>query len=267
MLTHQVEAYNTATDSENKIHDDATAQRFGFRGGLVPGVEVYAYMSHIPVAKWGLDWLAGGEASARFVKPVYDGHKALIKGTESQDDPGTLELSVESLGQLCASGSARLPDTPALALSADDIGTAALPQTRPPASPDSLMPGQVLGTVPFCWDDAALTYLADIRETSDLYTKEGVCHSGFLLRAANSALSQNVKLGPWIHVGSHIQHHSVARKDEPLEARARVHENYEQKGHLFVVLDVLILGPTERAVASIRHTAIYEPRQVRDHAA
>ena len=38
---HRVSAYNTAHDSENKIHDDATARRFGFGGGLVPGVDVY----------------------------------------------------------------------------------------------------------------------------------------------------------------------------------------------------------------------------------
>ena len=125
-----------------------------------------------------------------------------------------------------------------------------------------------MGTVPFCWSqEEAQTYLKDVRETEPLYLRDGICHSGFLLRAANSALAQNVLLGPWIHVGSHIQHHSLARFDEPLEARSRVLKNYEQKGHLFVVLDVLILADTKRPVASIRHTAIYLPRQVRDHAA
>jgi hypothetical protein len=44
-----VSAFNTAKASENKIHDDATAQRFGFKGGFVGGVNVYAYMSHQPL--------------------------------------------------------------------------------------------------------------------------------------------------------------------------------------------------------------------------
>ena len=39
---YHVSAHNTAKASENKIHDDATAKRFGFRGGLVGGVHVYA---------------------------------------------------------------------------------------------------------------------------------------------------------------------------------------------------------------------------------
>ena len=30
-------AYNHATESENKIHSDEVARRYGFRGGLVPG--------------------------------------------------------------------------------------------------------------------------------------------------------------------------------------------------------------------------------------
>ena len=53
-VMREVSAYNTAAASDNKIHDDCVARRFGFRGGLVPGVEkVYAYMAHMPVARCG----------------------------------------------------------------------------------------------------------------------------------------------------------------------------------------------------------------------
>ena len=54
---YRVEAFNASKESENKIHDDAVARRFGFRGGLVPGVDVYAYMTHLPVQRWGRAWL------------------------------------------------------------------------------------------------------------------------------------------------------------------------------------------------------------------
>jgi len=33
---YRVSAYNTSKLSENKIHDDAVAKRFGFRGGSSP---------------------------------------------------------------------------------------------------------------------------------------------------------------------------------------------------------------------------------------
>ena len=55
------------------MHDDTVAKRYGFSGGLVPGVDVMAYMMHLPVAKWGRAFLERGLIEARFVKPVYDG--------------------------------------------------------------------------------------------------------------------------------------------------------------------------------------------------
>jgi hypothetical protein len=36
----------------------------------VPGVAVYAYMAHMPVARWGRAWLENGIAECRFRKPV-----------------------------------------------------------------------------------------------------------------------------------------------------------------------------------------------------
>ncbi len=70
---YRVSAYNTSKQSENKMHDDTVAKRFGFSGGLVPGVDVMAYMMHMPVARWGRAFLEHGLIDARFVKPVYDG--------------------------------------------------------------------------------------------------------------------------------------------------------------------------------------------------
>ena len=43
---YRVRAKNTSAYSQNKIHDDAVARRLGFKGGLVPGVTIYAYMTH-----------------------------------------------------------------------------------------------------------------------------------------------------------------------------------------------------------------------------
>src|SRR5205085_9225156 len=90
---YRVKAFNTAHDSENKIHDDATARRFGFGGGLVPGVDVYGYMSHLPVMRWGRAWLERGTADCRFYKPVYDGEPAVVTVKETEDG---LEITVES---------------------------------------------------------------------------------------------------------------------------------------------------------------------------
>ena len=103
---YRVQAKNLSHASENKIHDDAVARRFGFQGGLVPGVEVYAYMTHQPLARWGRAWLERGTGDCRFSKPVYEGDIAEIVADETATG---LDLSVMSRGELCATGSASLP--------------------------------------------------------------------------------------------------------------------------------------------------------------
>jgi len=100
---YHVSAYNTAKASENKIHDDATARRFGFTGGLVGGVHVYAYMTHLPAAHWGRAWLEQGTGNCKFAKPVYEGDIAEITAEQTADG---LALFVHSKGVLCATGAA-----------------------------------------------------------------------------------------------------------------------------------------------------------------
>jgi hypothetical protein len=103
---YRVAAFNAAKESENKIHDDAVARRFGFTGGLVPGVDVYAYMTHLPVQRWGRAWLERSSAECRLMKPVYDGDTAIVTTTEN---PAGLEMRIESHGELCVTGRAGLP--------------------------------------------------------------------------------------------------------------------------------------------------------------
>src|ERR1700710_2147028 len=80
---YRVEAYNLSHASENKIHDDTIAQKLGFSGGLVPGVEGYAYACHPAVERWGRAWLERGHMECRFLKPVYDGRIAEVSGWDS----------------------------------------------------------------------------------------------------------------------------------------------------------------------------------------
>ena len=96
---YEVRAFNTAAASENKIHDDAVARRFGFGGGLVPGVDVYAYMAHLPAARWGHAWLEHGAAECRFQKPVYDGDIATVTATETAEGLDLPPPLLDCIGQ------------------------------------------------------------------------------------------------------------------------------------------------------------------------
>jgi hypothetical protein len=105
-------------------------------------------------------------------------------------------------------------------------------------------------------------YLRDIRETEPLYVREGLVHPGTILHIGNWALRHNVVLGPWMHVGSTVQHFAAARIGDELSARAAVTANYQHKGHRFVELDVLVFANDKTPLARIDHIAIYRPRQV-----
>jgi acyl dehydratase len=256
---YRVSAFNTAHDSENKIHDDAVARRFGFGGGLVPGVDVYGYMTHLPMLRWGRAWLERGTAECRFFKPVYDGDIASV--TASVVDGG-LDISVESRGEACATGRAALPevaDLPRLA------AFAKVPQRaeRPPADEASLAAETWLGLEPYpVTPEMAARYLADSHESAPIYAEEGLVHPRDILRAGNFVLSRNVVFGPWIHTASRVQHFGAASVGSTLTARARITRNYEHKGHRFVEIDALVLANETAPIARIAHTAIYRLRQV-----
>jgi hypothetical protein len=254
-MTYVVEAYNTATESTNKIHDDEVARAYGFRGGLVPGVDVYAYLTHVPAERWGLDWLARGAITVRLAKPVYDGH---VVSVTARADSDALDLAViEAGGDECAT--ARATREP-IDVKRPSPPTAPLPERRPPASPSSLRPGTVLGSLTGVFDARlAASYLADVREMLPLYAT--VAHPGWLLRFANSILARNVVLGPWIHVSSDVALLGVLGDGEPVDVRACVLDEFERKGHRFVTLDVAIDSGC-RPIQRITHTAIHTPRRL-----
>jgi hypothetical protein len=257
-MRYRVRAFNTATASTNKIHDDEVARRFGFRGGLVPGVDVYAYLCHLPAERWGRPWLERGTMSARFASPVYDGDEVEVVGTPDGD--AALDLAVTDPTEArCAEGRASLPDETPPQPAAHDWPAGDLPEAIPPVT------AELLTTKPFgrltvtFRAERAREYLDDIREDLPLFRDEGWAHPGWLLRFANYVLTANVRLGPWIHVESAVQLWGTVSDGDVVETRAVVTGEYERKGHRFVDLDVLQLVDG-RAVTRTAHTAIYRPR-------
>jgi hypothetical protein len=138
--------------------------------------------------------------------------------------------------------------------------SASLPDSRPAASPESLVPGTVLGSLGAGFHaDKAGEYLAIVADDLPLWPTERIAHPGYLATFANYILSSNVKLGPWIHVETTANHFSPVADGEQWEIRGRVADTYERKGHKFVELDLLVVANDARPVMAIRHTAIYDP--------
>jgi hypothetical protein len=262
---YRLRARNTAIASENKIHDDAVARQFGFAGGLVPGVDVFAYLAHVPAEAWGREWLERGSMTARFDHPVYDGHAVEVRAepAERADARRALALSLhDDSGVECASGVATLPADEVPLPDLGERGNVGPLPSPVPASADVLRAAGVLAASPRTFRaDRAVEYLDAIGERLALFREAGLAHPGWLLRRANRLLSENFRLGPWIHVASDTLHGAAVPDGARISTRGRVTAVYERKGHEFVELDVLVAVDGRVPAMHVRHTAIYRPRR------
>src|SRR5581483_10033455 len=153
---YRVKAVNTSSDSENKIHDDATARRYGFAGGLVPGVTVYAYLTQPVAAALGPGWLQRGTAAVRFVKPVLDGEELRVTGEIVTRDPqggltATVRGTTASAGE-CATLTVTLPAGSPTPLNVALYREAPLPGEREPGTREYFDAHEVLGTFTTAYD-------------------------------------------------------------------------------------------------------------------
>ena len=257
-ISYSVEAYNLSV-SENKIHDDTVARQFGFVGGLVPGVEVYAYATHPVVQRWGRSWLERGEMECRFLKPVYDGRVAVATANPEGD---ALVLDVQSAGAMCATGRASLGASSQSAPVPEAYPERIPPSVRPPADPKALATGTWLSAAPvrprqtsranICAMSAS--GMQPISKTA-WHTRVGscvcatrcsrttCCYRPGCTSAAGCATSASVEL--------------ATRSPRGLEFV----DNYERKGHRLVDLDVILIANDKTVVAQVLHTAIYQLRQ------
>ncbi|MGH7400440.1 MAG: hotdog domain-containing protein [Candidatus Rokuibacteriota bacterium] len=263
---YRVSATPTHDGWENKIHEDGLAREFGFRGGLVPGVTVYSWMTHPVVAALGGAWLDHGTFSVRFAKPVYFGQPVTVRASVAahSKDQVTIQVRVVSdEDDVCATATMGLPLGPLLSM--PDVAAypaSALPAERPLASRAFLVSQTVLGTPQLILERTVVdAFLERVSEKLSMYRDANApAHPGLYLDQANRALDRNVRVSPWIHVESQGQHLGVARVHERLETRAKVKNLFQGKGHEFVELDLLLLAEGARPVASIHHTAIYQLR-------
>ena len=263
-------AYNQATESENRIHADDVARKYGFRGGLVPGVTVYAYLVHPALVAWGLDWLSRGAATVVLRKPIYDGDDFRVRVAVEKAHAYRSEVS-DSIGVICADGRVSLPDVvpPAPARRGDPLLTKG--RERPEATRTALeqLGERGMGALALEWraqGELDRYVRSPEREGVPVLVQsdgDGYANPAFSLGLANFVLAANVRLGPWIHVESEVQNHDAIPRGSRLVVESRVVELFEKSGHEFVDLDVAIFVEPERCVLTARHRAIYRLREPR----
>jgi acyl dehydratase len=257
---YRVLARNFATASENRIHADDVARQHGFSGGLVPGVTTYGYSIKPVIDALGPPFLERGRAGIRLLAPVYEGDPLVARATVSQADAETVSLGLrvsrEADDAVCAVGNASLAKERPRAPDLSSYPRRDLPARAPEATRSALERISVLGSLEVAFD--ALAELpVEIHDDMSFYREHGIAHPVLLLGLANFALASNVVLGPWIHCASEVESYDLVRTGDFLSVRGRVAKLYEKKGREFVELDVLYVVGHTRAVARVRHTAIY----------
>lgn len=230
MIERQFQAVNTAPDSENRMHSDEVATRYGFRGGLVPGVDVFGYLCDAFEAEHGTEWREQGWGELRLIRPFYEGETVTVRGEPSMGD---WALSAEgSDGGVRATLRLGLRNAAALPV---ELPTGSVPVERLAASEESLQPGLVMGSM--------------TRVLRDGSPRE-------LLEAANRILMANFVLEPWIHTASKLQWFRAPRVGEAVEVRAVIQDLFARKGHSMVRYAVTYAAG-DGPVLNVDHTAIW----------
>lgn len=260
--TLQILALNDAEESENRIHSDEVAARYGFKGALVSGVNVFGYLTQPLVRIYGEQWLQQGMLDVLFLKPAYQ-NDLLTISTENLDDTSDQRSHLTSAhnedAQLLARLESWLPTTmPKLHDQAHSAGGKAVKE-REEINWDRI---ELHAPAPlFTWQPTLAENEAHVqaqRDQSPLYQGEQqYVHPYFLLDACNKALMRMFILPAWIHTGSKITLRQGTRVGDRLDILTVPVEKWERKGHQFIKLYIAMRKGSEVAL-EVEHTAIFQ---------
>jgi hypothetical protein len=82
-------------DDHTSIHDNETAQKFGFKGGTIEGPTHFSQFAPLCVALWGTRWLEQGSLSAHYRNACFEGEKVRAFVTKPKDDATQTTIRME----------------------------------------------------------------------------------------------------------------------------------------------------------------------------
>jgi len=252
MTAYQVTARNFSSASENRIHSDEIAQKYGFTGALVPGVAVYGHTTYPMAADLGAAWLEHSVSSVRLHKPTYHGDQLTLQRTD--DDTGAHVACHNSNGTLVASLDSTLtvPEPEHLALLDGEFKH---PQ-RVEIAWDNVAPHAVFApwTAELSPQECQRT-ASEVGDELSLY--KDYAHPHLLLSLANTALMNEYVMPTWLHVGSETRHRAALRVGDEITVRSVVLDKWRKKGHEFIQVWVTYWRD-EQLTTDILHTAIFK---------
>jgi hypothetical protein len=252
-LPWSITASNLPEHAGNPIHTDAGARAAGFDKALVAGVTSYAYCCHPVLDRFGLEWLASGEATVRFRAPVSDGD-LLCFPVAVRDDGGLHVVAVRD------DGAARvLVELSAWRHHRGGAEERTWPTSRVVTNRDvgQVDPGEVLQPVTLRLEGQyGADYGMQAGDEQSVCVEANVVHPAVWPALANYVFHHQLARGPWVHTGSVIRHFGLATPGLDAEVSAVVARRYYRHGER-VVADVTI-SVAGTTVATIEHEAIVD---------
>ncbi|PIT00586.1 hypothetical protein TSA1_07280 [Bradyrhizobium nitroreducens] len=80
-------------DAHASIHDDATAQKLGFKGGTIEGPTHFSQFAPLGARLWGQAWFESGCLSAHYRSVCYEGEE--VQAILSKPLPGTSQCQIQ----------------------------------------------------------------------------------------------------------------------------------------------------------------------------
>ena len=260
------QAFNQVPHSANEIHSDALAQVYGFKGGLVPGVTVSAYLLHPAVEAWGLDWLERGSAQVRVISPLYDEEDFVVTIIDHSASGYQAELKRPD-GTVSAHASVELPAVAVPPLPRRGDPLAADDYRCPQSSVETWSALRAGGCKAFRYHWGSRhemqTYLRNSSQMPALLRAGGgeYANMSYILGCSNWMLMSNASMNPWVHLETRSQNYRAIAPDTPIVAEMQVTDFYEKRGHEFIDAQVCLFDERDdTALNRIDLRAIYKLR-------
>ena len=243
-------------------HDDAAARRMGYRAALIPGAFVYGHATRLAVDVWGMDWIGRGSIATRFRRPVYDGDRLTLRASAPvrSEDGVKAELRIANAdGEEVVTGWIGLPDERPAAPDIADLPMLPRPDPPPAIAAGAMPVGARIGTQEAVLGEADVqASLAAFAETHPIYAREGVVHSGCLVRLTmRDALRSFAFPMPVVFVAVEAQHFAAARPGQRMGTSGTVTAAYARRGRHYFDSEEYLVADGRQVLARFRRVNLY----------
>lgn len=269
LADYTIVAKNTAAEHLGSIHDNAPAQKFGYAGGLVPGVTLYGYMSHVLAVAWGPEWIRHGTMHSKSLRPAYEGQHVTVSctGIANTDGVVTANLAVTPTDSVspCAIGVGTFSSAQAVPPALADFEVLPMPEEPPAAGIGDIPVGYRMGTSEVqLTDDDLDKYLIKLSEGFPFYRERGAFPPSYLQQLTTHIERANfVYETPTIYVESWAQHFRELRVGDVVRCPGHVTAIHERKGNHYMDVEQLVLAG-DNVVARVTRSSIYYARSSKD---